>query len=85
MPNDNSLTTGYAPVNGLNAYFEIHGAGEPLVLLHGAYMNVDGMVPLLRPLAEHRQVIALELQVTAGAPTLTVRSPTRGWPTTPLR
>src|SRR4051812_22291257 len=62
MPNDNSLTPGYAPVNDLNAYFEIHGEGEPLVLLHGAYMNVDAMAPLLRPLAEHRQVIALELQ-----------------------
>src|SRR3954447_18485945 len=62
MPNDKSLTTGYAPVNELNVYFEIHGEGQPLVLLHGAYMNVDGMAPLLRPLAEHRQVIALELQ-----------------------
>src|SRR4051794_12757113 len=62
MPNENARTTGYAPVNDLNAYFEIHGEGEPLVLLHGAYMNLDGMAPLLRPLAEHRQVIALELQ-----------------------
>ena len=62
MPNDNSLSTGYAPVNDLNVYFEIHGEGEPLVLLHGAYMNVDGMAPLLGPLAEQRQVIALELQ-----------------------
>src|SRR3954462_2909045 len=62
MPNDHSLTTGYAPVNDLNVYFEIHGEGEPVVLLHGAYMNVDGMAPLLEPLAEQRQVIALELQ-----------------------
>jgi pimeloyl-ACP methyl ester carboxylesterase len=62
MPNDTALTTGYAPVNDLNAYFEIHGEGEPLVLLHGAYMSIDAMAPLLRPLAEHRQVIALELQ-----------------------
>lgn len=28
-------TTGYAPVNGLEMYYEIHGSGEPLVLLHG--------------------------------------------------
>ena len=26
---------GYAPVNGINMYYEIHGAGEPLVLIHG--------------------------------------------------
>ena len=28
-------TTGYAPVNGLNMYYEVHGDGEPVVLLHG--------------------------------------------------
>ena len=43
-------------------YYEIHGSGEPLVLLHGAYMTIEGMGPLLGPLAEYRQVIALELQ-----------------------
>lgn len=30
-----ALKTGYAPVNGLNLYYEIHGTGEPLILLHG--------------------------------------------------
>ncbi len=35
-------TTGYAPVDGLNMYYEIHGSGEPVVLLHGAFMaNTD--------------------------------------------
>ena len=43
-------------------YYEIHGSGEPLVLLHGAYMTIEGMGPLLGPLAEYRQVIAPELQ-----------------------
>jgi pimeloyl-ACP methyl ester carboxylesterase len=43
-------------------YHEIHGEGEPLVLLHGAYMSINGMAPLLGPLAEYRQVIAPELQ-----------------------
>ncbi|MCA1847994.1 MAG: alpha/beta hydrolase, partial [Actinobacteria bacterium] len=33
----------YAEVNGLNMYYEIHGRGEPLVLLHGAYMTIDAM------------------------------------------
>ncbi len=27
----------YAPVNGLQMYYEIHGKGEPLVLLHGGF------------------------------------------------
>ena len=43
-------------------YYEIHGEGEPLVLLHGAYMSIDGMAPLLGPLASYRKVIAPELQ-----------------------
>ena len=33
-------TTGYAPVNGLNMYYEVHGGGEPVVLLHGAFMTI---------------------------------------------
>jgi len=33
-------TTGYAPVNGLKMYYEIHGSGEPVVLLHGAFMAI---------------------------------------------
>jgi pimeloyl-ACP methyl ester carboxylesterase len=54
--------TGYAPVNGLGMYYEIHGQGRPLVLLHGAYMTIDMMGPLLPGLAERRQVIAVEMQ-----------------------
>jgi pimeloyl-ACP methyl ester carboxylesterase len=53
--------TGYAPVNDLNMYYEVHGEGPPLVLLHGAYMTVDMMRPLLDGLAEARRVIAPEL------------------------
>lgn len=33
--------SGYAPVNGLRMYYEIHGSGEPLVLLHGAFGAID--------------------------------------------
>ena len=33
-------TTGYAPVNGLNMYYEVHGGGDPVVLLHGAFMTI---------------------------------------------
>lgn len=33
----------YASVNGLDMYYETHGASQPLVLLHGAYMTIDAM------------------------------------------
>jgi len=54
--------TGYALVNDLRMYYEIPGEGEPLVLLHGAYMTIDMMGPLLSGLAENRRVIAVEQQ-----------------------
>jgi pimeloyl-ACP methyl ester carboxylesterase len=53
----------YAPVNGLQLYYEIHGSGRPLVLLHGGLMTIGlNFGPMLEPLAAHRQVIAVELQ-----------------------
>jgi len=52
----------YAEVNGLNMYYEVHGAGRPLLLLHGAYMTIDAMGEVLARLAESRQVVAVELQ-----------------------
>src|SRR5512139_1372786 len=55
--------TGYAPVNGLKMYFEIHGTGQPLVLLHGAFSAIGTSFGALLPqLAKNRQVIAFELQ-----------------------
>ena len=54
--------TGYAQVGELNMYYEVHGEGEALILLHGAYMTVDMMGPLLTGLAQTRQVIAPELE-----------------------
>jgi pimeloyl-ACP methyl ester carboxylesterase len=56
----------YAEVNGLNMYYESHGTGQPLVLLHGAYMTIDAMGEILLALAETRQVIAVELQGEKG-------------------
>ena len=54
---------GYAPVNGLQMYYEVHGAGEPVVLLHGAYSNIESDFGKLLPaLAQTRQVIAVEQQ-----------------------
>jgi pimeloyl-ACP methyl ester carboxylesterase len=68
------VQSGYAPVNGLQMYYEIHGAGEtppssggglggvPLVLVHGAFFTIDTWGPILSTLAEDHQVIAVELQ-----------------------
>src|SRR5215212_6407571 len=53
----------YASVNGLELYYEVHGSGRPLVLLHGGLMTIDlNFGLLLEPLAASRQVIAVELQ-----------------------
>jgi pimeloyl-ACP methyl ester carboxylesterase len=55
--------TGYVPVNGLNMYYEIHGTGQPLVLLHGAFSAIGTSFEALLPsLAKTRQVIGFELQ-----------------------
>jgi pimeloyl-ACP methyl ester carboxylesterase len=60
---DTARQTGYASVNGLNMYYEIHGSGGvPVVLLHGAYMSTGAMQPLLSDLAKSRQIIAVDLQ-----------------------
>lgn len=56
-------TTGYAPVNGLKMYYEVHGKGEPLVLLHGAFMTItNNWSEWIPELAKTRQVIAVEMQ-----------------------
>jgi pimeloyl-ACP methyl ester carboxylesterase len=56
-------TTGYAPVNGLKMYYEIHGSGEPVVLLHGAFMAISGdWNDWVNELAKTRKVIAVEMQ-----------------------
>jgi pimeloyl-ACP methyl ester carboxylesterase len=55
--------SGYAPVNGLKMYYEIHGNGNPLILLHGSYQNINinwgAMIP---ELSKSRKVIAIEMQ-----------------------
>ena len=56
-------TTGYAPVNGLNMYYEVHGSGEPVVLLHGAFMTItNNWNGWIEELAKTRKVIAIEMQ-----------------------
>ena len=53
---------GHALGNGLKLHYEIHGSGEPLVVLHGRLMTIGLMEPLVTALAESRQVIAVELE-----------------------
>jgi pimeloyl-ACP methyl ester carboxylesterase len=68
VPADNPVdragaASGYVPVNGLDVYYEIHGDGSPLILLHGAMGTIDSCFAKLLPaLSARRQVIALELQ-----------------------
>src|SRR5258708_35754595 len=49
-------------VNGMQMYYEVSGAGDPLIVLHGAYMNIPSMGAIIPRLAEHHKVYALELQ-----------------------
>lgn len=73
MPNErnNGIKSGYASVNGLKMYYEIHGAGRPLVLLHGSLTTIDTSFGKFIPtsfgkfipfFAKTRQVIAVEQQ-----------------------
>jgi pimeloyl-ACP methyl ester carboxylesterase len=52
----------YAEVNGINLYYEKHGAGRPLILLHGGLGSGEMFGPVLPALAERHQVITVDLQ-----------------------
>src|SRR2546430_84380 len=52
----------YADVNGIKLYYEIHGSGRPLVLLHGGLGSIDMFGPNLQAFAKGHQVIAVDLQ-----------------------
>jgi pimeloyl-ACP methyl ester carboxylesterase len=52
----------YAKVNGINLYFETHGTGRPLILLHGGLGSGEMFGPILPTLGERHQVIAVDLQ-----------------------
>ena len=56
-------TTGYAPVNGLKMYYEVHGSGDPVVLLHGSFMTItNNWAGWIGELSKTRKVIAIEMQ-----------------------
>jgi pimeloyl-ACP methyl ester carboxylesterase len=49
-------------VNGMQMYYEVSGEGDPLIVLHGAYMNIQTMGAIVGKLAESRKVYAIEFQ-----------------------
>lgn len=49
-------------VNGMQMYYEVSGAGEPMIVLHGGFMNIPMMGDIVGRLAETHQVYAVELQ-----------------------
>jgi pimeloyl-ACP methyl ester carboxylesterase len=55
------LKRGHVSNNGVEYYYEIHGRGEPLLLLHGGLASIEAFGPVLPMLAQHRQVIAVDL------------------------
>ena len=57
-----SATGQYAEVNGINLYYEVHGAGSPLILLHGGLMSGEMFAPILPTLTARHQVILVDLQ-----------------------
>jgi pimeloyl-ACP methyl ester carboxylesterase len=54
-------TSGHVEANGVDYYYEIHGQGEPLLLLHGGLGSIDMFGPVLPLLAEHREVVGVDL------------------------
>lgn len=59
---ETAASRGYAPVNGLKMYYEVHGAGEPLVLIHGGVVGISMFGNNVTALAKTRRVVAVELQ-----------------------
>ena len=56
-------SSGYAPVNGIKVYYEVYGEGRPIVLLHGAFWNIEmNWGQLIPELSKTRKVIAIEFQ-----------------------
>jgi len=52
----------YVDVNGMKMYYEVSGEGDPLIVLHGAYMNIPSMGEIIPMLAKTHKVYALEMQ-----------------------
>jgi pimeloyl-ACP methyl ester carboxylesterase len=62
IPHEEDDTVSYADVNGISLYYEEHGSGQPLVLLHGGLAAGSMYAPILPELAKGRRVILVDLQ-----------------------
>jgi pimeloyl-ACP methyl ester carboxylesterase len=62
MPGNQTTQGRFATVNGLRIYYEIHGAGEPIVLLHGGVGGIEMFGPNVQALARTRKVVAVDLE-----------------------
>ncbi len=69
-------------VNGIELGYEIHGAGNPLILLHGGFGSVEMFGPNIELLAAGRQVIGVDLQSHGRSPAVDRPMRSRRWPTT---
>lgn len=57
-----AIESGVVSVNGLEMYYEVHGQGEPLILVHGGLQNIALMAEFVAEMAQFRRVIAVELE-----------------------
>ena len=62
MTSDTRAAGQYAKINGLELYYETHGAGRPMILLHGGLGSGEMFGPIMPQLAERHQVITPDLQ-----------------------
>src|SRR4051812_14933252 len=54
--------SGHVEIDGINYYYAIYGKGEPLLLIHGGFGQIEMFGPNLTKLAQDRQVIGIDLQ-----------------------
>ncbi len=63
------IEKGYAPINGLNLYYEVYGSGKPLVLIHGGGSTIESNFGRLIPvLSKTRKLVAVEMQAHGHTP-----------------
>lgn len=60
--NGSTPTGKYVEINGMKMYYEVSGEGDPLIVLHGAYMNIPSMGSIIPKLAGTHKIYAIEMQ-----------------------